>query len=103
MDRNNSPSPHGPRRRYPATSSPRPAPASSVRCTGHLPAISISLPASAAWADASDNNTIDIAGLPPGQHKVKIEIGKLYAHVSPNYAAVVESYIKARDVAKQSK
>jgi hypothetical protein len=31
------------------------------------------------------------------------EIGKLYAHVSPNYAAVVESYIKARDVAKQSK
>ncbi len=25
------------------------------------------------WADASDNNTIDIAGLPPGQHKVKIE------------------------------
>jgi nicotinamidase-related amidase len=31
------------------------------------------------------------------------EIGKLYAHVSPNYAAVVESYIKAQDVAKQSK
>jgi hypothetical protein len=26
------------------------------------------------WADASDNNTIDIAGLPPGQHKVKIEL-----------------------------
>lgn len=24
------------------------------------------------WADASDNNTIDIAGLPAGQHKVKI-------------------------------
>jgi hypothetical protein len=24
------------------------------------------------WADASDNNTIDIAGLSPGQHKVKI-------------------------------
>jgi nicotinamidase-related amidase len=31
------------------------------------------------------------------------EIGKLYAHVSPNYAAVVESYIKAQDVARQSK
>jgi len=29
------------------------------------------------------------------------EIGKLYAHVSPNYAAVVESYLKAQDVAKQ--
>ncbi|WP_199339697.1 DUF6130 family protein [Nostoc sp. FACHB-892] len=31
------------------------------------------------WADASDNNTIDIAGLPPGQHKVKIEL------VDPNH------------------
>lgn len=31
------------------------------------------------------------------------EIGKLYAHVSPNYAAVVESYVKAQAVAKQSK
>jgi Family of unknown function (DUF6130) len=26
------------------------------------------------WADVSDNNTVDIAGLPPGQHKVKIEL-----------------------------
>jgi len=26
------------------------------------------------WADASDNNTVDIAGLPSGQHKVKIEL-----------------------------
>jgi Family of unknown function (DUF6130) len=24
------------------------------------------------WADASDNNTVDIAGLPPGPHKVTI-------------------------------
>ena len=31
------------------------------------------------------------------------EIGELYAHVSPNYAAVVESYIKAQEVAKQAK
>jgi hypothetical protein len=31
------------------------------------------------WADASDNNTIDIAGLPPGQHKVKIQL------VDPNH------------------
>ena len=31
------------------------------------------------------------------------EIGGLYAHVSPNYAAVVESYQKAQDVAKQAK
>ena len=26
------------------------------------------------WADASDNNTVDIAGLPPGDHKVKIAL-----------------------------
>ena len=26
------------------------------------------------WADASDNNTVDIAGLPAGQHKVKISL-----------------------------
>jgi hypothetical protein len=32
------------------------------------------------WADASDNNTIDIAGLPPGPHKVKIEL------VDPNHS-----------------
>ena len=26
------------------------------------------------WADASDSNTVDIGGLPPGKHKVKIEL-----------------------------
>lgn len=26
------------------------------------------------WADASDNGTVDIAGFPPGQHKVKIDL-----------------------------
>lgn len=26
------------------------------------------------WADASDNNTVDIAGLPPGEHKVTIRL-----------------------------
>ena len=26
------------------------------------------------WADASDNNTIDVAGLPPGEHKVAISL-----------------------------
>jgi nicotinamidase-related amidase len=31
------------------------------------------------------------------------EIGELYAHVSPNYYAVVESYKKAQEVAKQSR
>jgi len=31
------------------------------------------------WADASDSNTIDIAGLPPGEHKVRIDL------VDPNH------------------
>ena len=31
------------------------------------------------WADASDNNTIDITGLQPGQHKAKIQL------VDPNH------------------
>src|SRR5215210_5649697 len=31
------------------------------------------------------------------------QIGGLYSHVSPNYAAVVESYMKAQEVAKQAK
>ena len=35
------------------------------------------------WADASDNNTVDIAGLPPGQHKVKIELVDANHHVFP--------------------
>lgn len=26
------------------------------------------------WADPSDNNTIDIGGMPPGPHKVKVEL-----------------------------
>lgn len=31
------------------------------------------------WADASDNNTVDIAGLPPGPHTVRISL------VDPNH------------------
>jgi len=31
------------------------------------------------WADASDNNTVDIASLPSDQHKMKIEL------VGPNH------------------
>jgi Family of unknown function (DUF6130) len=33
------------------------------------------------WADASDNNTVDIAGFPPGPHKVTISL------VDPNHNA----------------
>ena len=34
------------------------------------------------WADASDNNTVDIAGLPPGKHKVTIQL------VNPNHEVI---------------
>ncbi|WP_199336856.1 DUF6130 family protein [Oscillatoria sp. FACHB-1407] len=44
---------------------------------GHLHVIVDDLPWW--WADASDNNTVDIANLPPGQHKVRIEL------VDPNH------------------
>ncbi len=35
------------------------------------------------WADPSDNNTVDIAGLPPGQHKVKISLVDANHNVFP--------------------
>ncbi len=48
---------------------------------GHLHVIVDDLPWW--WADASDNNTVDIAGLPPGQHKVKIELVNANHEVFP--------------------
>jgi hypothetical protein len=33
------------------------------------------------WADASNINTIDIAGMPPGRHKVRIELVDANHHV----------------------
>ena len=41
------------------------------------------------WADASDNNTVDIAGLPPGQHKVKIELVDANHNVFPGQSRTV--------------
>ncbi len=38
------------------------------------------------WADVSDLNTIDIAGLPAGQHKVMIELVTPEHHVFPGCA-----------------
>jgi hypothetical protein len=42
------------------------------------------------WADASDNNTVDIAGLPPGQHKVKIELVDADHHVFPGQVVMLK-------------
>ena len=33
------------------------------------------------WADASDSNTIDLVGLPPGPHKVLVELARPDHHV----------------------
>ena len=41
------------------------------------------------WADASDNNTIDIAGLPPSQHKMKIESVDANHNVFPGQSKTV--------------
>jgi hypothetical protein len=54
---------------------------------GHLHVIVDDLPWW--WADASDNNTVDIAGLPPGQHKVKIELVDANHEVFPGQSKTV--------------
>lgn len=41
------------------------------------------------WADASDNNTVDIAGLPPGKHKVKIALVDANHNLIPGQAVTV--------------
>ena len=41
------------------------------------------------WADASDSNTIDIANLPPGKHKVKIELVDAKHNVFPGQPKTV--------------
>ena len=41
------------------------------------------------WADASDDNTIDIAGLPVGPHKVRIELVGADHHIIPGQTKTV--------------
>ena len=41
------------------------------------------------WADASDTNTVDIAGLPPGEHKVKIALVDANHTVFPGQVVVL--------------
>jgi len=48
------------------------------------------------WADASDLNTVDIAGLPPGPHKVKIELVDPNHNVFPGQAATVTFTVPAK-------
>jgi hypothetical protein len=41
------------------------------------------------WADTSDSNTIDIAGLPVGQHKVRIELVDANHNIIPGQTKTV--------------
>jgi hypothetical protein len=43
------------------------------------------------WADASDLNTIDLAGVPPGQHKVLIELVNANHQIFPECASCRET------------
>ena len=42
------------------------------------------------WADASDLNTVDIAGMPPGEHEVLIELADANHQVFPGQAKTVK-------------
>ena len=41
------------------------------------------------WADASDINTIDLAGMPPGPHKIRIELVNANHEVFPGQSKTV--------------
>jgi Family of unknown function (DUF6130) len=41
------------------------------------------------WADASDINTIDLAGMPPGPHKIRIELVNANHQVFPGQSKTV--------------
>ena len=49
------------------------------------------------WADASDNNTVDIAGLPPGEHKVKIELVDPNHNVFPGQVVTLNFTVPEQD------
>jgi hypothetical protein len=42
------------------------------------------------WADASNTNTIDIAALPPGEHKVKVELVDANHNVFPGQVVTLK-------------
>ena len=49
------------------------------------------------WADASDNNTVDVAGLPPGEHKVRIALVDANHNVFPGQVVTLAFTVPARD------
>jgi len=67
---------------------------------GHLHVIVDDLPWW--WADASDNNTIDIANLPPGPHKVQIRLVNANHEVIPGQSKTVAFTIPERATLSQA-
>ena len=54
------------------------------------------------WADAGDSNTVDIAGLPPGEHRVRIELVDANHAGFPGQVVTLAFTVPARDrVAQQ--
>ena len=49
------------------------------------------------WADASDNNTVDIAGFPSGEHKVKIDLVNANHEVFPGQSVVLTFTVPATE------
>jgi hypothetical protein len=47
------------------------------------------------WADASDLNTVDIAGMPPGEHKMLIELVDANHQVFPGQSRTVKFTVPA--------
>jgi Family of unknown function (DUF6130) len=54
------------------------------------------------WADASDNNTVDIAGLPPGQHKVKIALVDADHNIFPGQVTTLTFTVPDHDKMKHA-
>jgi hypothetical protein len=51
------------------------------------------------WADASDLNTVDLAGMPPGEHKVLIELADANHQVFPGQSKTVKFTVPGGPVA----
>jgi hypothetical protein len=47
------------------------------------------------WADASDLNTVDIAGMPPGEHKVTIDLADANHQVFPGQSKTLKFTVPA--------
>ena len=62
---------------------------------GHLHVIVDDLPWW--WADASDNNTVDIAGFPTGEHKVKIQLVDANHNVFPGQEVTLHFTVPEHD------